>query len=82
MAYTDKQIKKAINNLKHRAPIVRYFSGYIVLGQNEIDFEGKCRAIVNGDRVGFCTIEHALGNYGSTFIYPSSCTIMVQPLKK
>ena len=64
MAYTDKQIEQAINNVKHRAPIVREFSGYIVLGQNERDFEAKCRKIANGDRVGFYTIERALDNRG------------------
>ena len=64
MAYTDKQIEEAINNVNHKAPIVREFSGYIVLGQNERDFETKCRKIANGDRLGFYTIERALANCG------------------
>tara|TARA_R110001592_G_scaffold362439_2_gene676220 strand:- start:491 stop:685 length:195 start_codon:yes stop_codon:yes gene_type:complete len=64
MTYTEKQIEKAINNVKHKAPIAREFSGYIVLGQNERDFETKCRKIVRGDRNGFYTIERALDNCG------------------
>lgn len=59
MAYTEQQIEEAINNVKHKAPIVREFSGYIVLGQDERDFASKCRKIANGDRFGFYTIERA-----------------------
>lgn len=60
MAYTDIQIEKAVDNLKHTASIVRHFDGYVILAQSERDFETKCRKILKGDRAGFCTIERAL----------------------
>jgi hypothetical protein len=62
MGYTDEQIEQAINNVKHKAPIAREYNGFIVLAQNELDFEGKRNRILRGDRFGFYTIKRALAN--------------------
>lgn len=64
MGYTDNEIKQAIDNIKHKAPIAREFSGFIVLAQTELDYKGKCNRIVRGDRNGFYTIKRALANCG------------------
>ena len=48
-----------ITNLKHKAPIVREFNGFVVLAQDERDFESKRRKIAYGDKRGFYTVEEA-----------------------
>lgn len=63
MSYTKQDIEKAVANLvsKNQAPIVRHYDGYIILAQNEIDFETKVSKIQRGDTIGFCTVQKALG---------------------
>ena len=62
MIYNENDIKQAKLNLKHRAPIVKEYNGYIVLAHTIDDFNIKCNHILMGRKDGFFTIERAL-NY-------------------
>lgn len=59
---SDKKIEKAVSNLvsKNQAPIVRHYDGYIILAQDERDFQTKVSKIQRGDTFGFYTVERAL----------------------
>lgn len=73
MGYTDKEIKQAELNLKGYAPIVKEYSGFIVLANSMHDYRGKCSRIGRGDRNGFYTIKRAL-EMGSD--ENSNCTVV------
>jgi hypothetical protein len=60
MGYNENQIKQAELNLKGYAPIVKEYSGFIVLAQTMQDYRGKCSRISRGDKDGFYTIKRAL----------------------
>lgn len=62
MIYTEQNIEKAVSNLvsKNQALIVRHYDGYIILAQNERDFQIKVSKIQRGDTLGFYTVERAL----------------------
>lgn len=62
MIYTEQDIEKAVSNLvsKNQAPIVRHYDGYMILAQNERDFQLKVLKIQRGDTLGFYTVETAL----------------------
>ena len=62
MIYTEQDIEKAVSNLvsKNQAPIVRHYDGYVILAQDELDFQSKVSKIKRGDTLGFYTIEMAL----------------------
>lgn len=62
MIYTEQDVKKAVYNLrsKNQASIVRHYDGYIILAQNESDFQSKVSKIQRGDTFGFYTIERVL----------------------
>ena len=57
-----ERIEKAVSNLvsKNQAPIVRHYDGYIILAQDERDFQTKVSKIQRGDTFGFYTVESAL----------------------
>lgn len=55
-----EKIQKAIEKGKTYAPIAREFRGFIILAQNEYDYNGKQRNIANGQTNGFFTIEGIL----------------------
>lgn len=57
-----ERIEKAVSNLvsKDQAPIVRHYDGYIILAQDERDFQTKVSKIQRGDTFGFYTVESAL----------------------
>lgn len=57
-----ERIEKAVRNLvsKDQAPIVRHYDGYIILAQDERDFQTKISKIQRGDTIGFYTVERVL----------------------
>ena len=57
-----EEIEKAVSNLgsKNQAPIVRHYDGYVILAQDERDFQTKVSKIQRGDTFGFYTVERAL----------------------
>jgi hypothetical protein len=52
-------IDKALSNMRGRARIVREWCGYIILAQNEMDYQKKCGKISSGDTNGFYSIKRA-----------------------
>lgn len=54
--------QKAIDNLvvKNLAPIVRHYEGFIILAQNERDFQSKVHSVHRGDTKGFYTVEREI----------------------
>ena len=62
MIYTEQDVEKAVSNLvsKGQAPIVRHYDGYVILAQDERDFQTKVSKIQRGDTFGFYTVERAL----------------------
>ena len=62
MIYTEQDIEKAVKILesKNRAPIVRHYDGYVILAQDERDFQSKVSKIQRGDTFGFYTIKMVL----------------------
>ena len=57
-----ERIEKAVSNLvrKNQALIVRHYDGYVILAQDERDFQTKVSKIQRGDTLGFYTVESAL----------------------
>jgi len=64
MEYTKEDIEKVEKAFKGNAPIVKCYEGYMVLGQNIMDWTFKCDRIRRGHTKGFYTIEWALANCG------------------
>lgn len=58
----EKSIESIIEHMRDLAPIVRHYDGYIVLAQNEKDFNSKVRKIQYGDTNGFYTVESLINN--------------------
>ena len=60
--YTEEQIGKAIFEARslYLTKIVRHYDGYIILAQNEKDYNSKLQCIQRGDTKGFYTVERAL----------------------
>ena len=82
MAYTEQDIEKALYNLVNKAPIVRHYYGYIILAQNENDYQSKVLKIQRGDRSGFFTIECALSLYTDIDYWKKRCLLVEQCLKE
>mgnify|MGYP003643925449 CR=1 FL=1 len=61
MKNTIEDIQKAISNLEKKvgAKITRHCRGYIIMAQDERDFEGKKNRITRGDIKGFYTVYNA-----------------------
>lgn len=59
MDCSEEDIEKAISILsnKHRTPIIRHVSGYIVLAYTEFDYETKKNRILRGDTFGFYSVK-------------------------
>lgn len=49
--------EEVLNKFKDKAPIVREFWNYIILAQDERDYQGKCQKIEIGDRRGFYNLN-------------------------
>jgi len=60
--HTEEQIQSAILNVRSLclAPIVRYFSGFIIMAQTENDYKSKKRKIERGCRDGFYSVDRAI----------------------
>ena len=58
MTKEEKAISTLVN--KNQSLIVKHYDGYIILAQDERDFQTKVSKIQRGDTFGFYTVEKAL----------------------